>query len=476
MNERRRRLGLLSVSVAAVVIGCLSSASPAEATFDPHIINFDWAAGDDAAIGIPGEGTSAGTHAGAVEVRYDNDSTARALTLPHGHAGDRFGAALAAGRFDGDEYADLAVGVPGLDVAGRSGVGGVALFFGSPTGLHFSRLITQATLGVPGSLQAGAHFGAALATTAGAPGRKTLLRIGEPDRNVGSAVDAGGFVDLVLGSGSASGYRTREVTLATAGIPGSPRSGDRLGAALYQDMLVGAPGRTVQGAVGAGAVLYTRTDPVRLVTEASAGVPGTPEAGDHFGAALAFGLIGVPGESIGSIPEAGMVVHSATDPAERFAIVQGRNGVPGTATAGNHFGAALADLGIYVDDTEWRPRQIFVGAPGDDAPGPTDAGTVTALGMRYDPDGGVPFELTGVDRLLTAATPGAGAGLGTTLARDHDLILAGAPGGRGSVTLFRTDPSGTLTNPPSRVATWTQRAGKPEAGDRFGGALASTSD
>jgi len=171
-----------------------------------------------------------------------------------------------------------------------------------------------------------------------------------------------------------------------------------------------------------------------------------------------------------------MVVHAATDPAERFAIVQGRNGVPGTATAGNHFGAALAELGVFVDDTEWRPRQVFIGAPGDDAPGPTDAGTVTVLGMRDDPDGGVPFELTGASSLVTAATPTAAGAFGTTLARDHELILAGAPGGSGSVTVFGTAAPGTLANPPARLATWTQRAGKPEAGDRFGGSLASTPD
>jgi hypothetical protein len=36
-----------------------------------------------------------------------------------------------------------------------------------------------------------------------------------------------------------------------------------------------------------------------MLTQASPGVPGTPEPGDHFGASLAQAWVGVPGERLG---------------------------------------------------------------------------------------------------------------------------------------------------------------------------------
>jgi hypothetical protein len=46
-------------------------------------------------------------------------------------AGDLFGAAMAAGNFNGDVYSDLAIGVPGED----GGMGAVNILYGGPDGL-----------------------------------------------------------------------------------------------------------------------------------------------------------------------------------------------------------------------------------------------------------------------------------------------------------------------------------------------------
>ena len=75
-----------------------------------------------------------------------------------GEAIERFGAALAAGDFDGDGYADLAVGVPGESVDGDS-VGGVHFVqlhrkpgdqnYGLPSSLDFLRQDLAASAGRP---------------------------------------------------------------------------------------------------------------------------------------------------------------------------------------------------------------------------------------------------------------------------------------------------------------------------------------
>lgn len=102
----------------------------------------------------------------------------------------------------------------------------------------------------------------------------------------------------------------------------------------YADLAVGVPGETVSGQAEAGAVhVYygwaggILLDGDQVFTQASLGIAGTPEAGDHFGAALAVGdfdsngvddlIIGVPDEDLGSVADAGMVL-----------VLFGRAGVP----------------------------------------------------------------------------------------------------------------------------------------------------
>ncbi len=115
----------------------------------------------DLAIGVPGEDVPAGRQdSGAVNVIYgsftDGLTTDATLAPParmwhQGSAGvpdsneddDRFGSALAAGDFNGDNFSDLAIGVPleDITVPGLFGptthenAGGVMVIYGSPQGL-----------------------------------------------------------------------------------------------------------------------------------------------------------------------------------------------------------------------------------------------------------------------------------------------------------------------------------------------------
>ncbi len=106
----------------------------------------------DVAVGVPHEDAempdsfSPVQHAGMVTVIYGNISgptTANSLALYQIDADveedDNFGAALAAGDFNGDGFDDLAVGVPGEDLETGTGVftdtGRVDIFYGHPAGL-----------------------------------------------------------------------------------------------------------------------------------------------------------------------------------------------------------------------------------------------------------------------------------------------------------------------------------------------------
>ena len=67
--------------------------------------------------------------------------------------------------FDGDGYADLAVGVSGEDLRGKSNAGAVQVLYGSASGpTAHDQLWHQGRKGVKGAVEAGDFFGSALAS------------------------------------------------------------------------------------------------------------------------------------------------------------------------------------------------------------------------------------------------------------------------------------------------------------------------
>jgi hypothetical protein len=238
---------------------------------------------------------------------FDLTNKTLAALEPNGpQAFAHFSLALAAGDFNGAVNSstglpidDLAVGAPG-DAGTVSNAGAVYILFGSSSGLTDTgaQRLTQATLG--GTDQTGANFGAALAAGDFNGDGSTDLAIGTPNAKVNGIANAGA-VYAVYGSAGGLGVAGNQYWTQDSLNNGSAsHAGDNFGAALavgdfngdgMADLAMGAPGKTIGTATGAGAVDVLYGTPVGLTTvndqfwdEKLLG--GTSNSGDTFGGAL----------------------------------------------------------------------------------------------------------------------------------------------------------------------------------------------
>ncbi len=246
-----------------------------------------------------------------------------------------FGWQLAAGDFNGDGRSDLVIGQFGQpDACGAN----VIVLRGSGTNAMLTGAGAQVwgldSPGILGSPAIGDGFGSALATGDFAGNGRIDLAIGIPSAEVDGAINAGAVSVLYsTGAGGLSSAGNQLWTQDSPGIPGVSEAGDGFGQALAAadfggdgrtDLAVGAPGDSVDGAGGAGAVDIIPGGPTGLTAtgsslwdQATAGVPGTPESGDGFGSPLtplritstarSDLLIGVAGESVSPTADAGEV-------------------------------------------------------------------------------------------------------------------------------------------------------------------------
>jgi hypothetical protein len=315
----------------------------------------------DLAIGAPGGALGGGNEIGTVTVLYGsaggllgtrlcfqgpctNPPNPVVLKMPAPHPGDRFGYALAAGRFNAGINEDLAVGAPNYDLGSVRSAGAVRVFYGSHTGLSEISSYLLSLNNLQGAPEIGDEFGRSLAAGNfdGGPGDTVDLAIGIPRKGQND----NGAVSVVYGTmsglspvqtlnGGGNKFWTQNMTNFPSG--GSDRFGWALAAGKFSNgsadaLAIGIPGRDVEGVSSAGAVMILRGQDTglygssfglmaggsRLWTLASDGVLGAPAANDLFGEALAaadFGYdgsedlaIGIPFRDSGSATHAGAVV------------------------------------------------------------------------------------------------------------------------------------------------------------------------
>ncbi|MFG3013765.1 hypothetical protein ACGFZB_25650 [Streptomyces cinerochromogenes] len=311
----------------------------------------------DLAVGSPGEDVGTDTDGGTVAILWGSETgltsgTTIADPAPSSH--DKFGRVLTS-LVDSDDKPDLAIGstTPTIDIYrggfSKSGATGGSYRFVPPS------WVTTA----PVSLTAG-NFGGgdviadlvvtgpttyfALGSASGLNGASATklpsgssAAIGDFDHDwhydiaIGSPDEGGGVVRVYNGAESApSATPSYTITQDTPGIPDTSETGDRFGASLsvsragygYQNLAIGAPGESLGGATGTGAVTFLYGGPEGLIgarptagtepqflAQSSTGVAGSDETGDHFGGAVQIAdtnndrnedlIVGVPGENTG---------------------------------------------------------------------------------------------------------------------------------------------------------------------------------
>jgi hypothetical protein len=393
---------------------------------------------DDLAIGVPGEDyASYAQNSGAVNVIYgsylglnaDGNQPDQFWTQESygvqgfANANDQFGAALAVGDFNGDGYADLAIGVPGES----GGAGAVNVLHGSPQGLHwnyftYNQYWQQGSAALVDAAEAGDQFGASLTAGDFNSDGYADLAVGVPGEDVGTKVDAGA-AHVLYGSAYYGLTSTWDQlwSQGSPGVPGQLEASDGFGSALAagdfngdgeDDLAVGVPSENDEdganeadvgavtviygshGSVALGGGLSVAVVPAQSWTQDSSGIEGTEEAGDRFGHAVAAGdfngdgrddlAIGVPGEDddgtglydVGavSVIYGSHVGLNATYYGNQY-WQQGATGLLDAAEVYDQFGSALA-VGDFNGDGK---GDLAVGVPLEDVGAAVDAGAVNVL-------------------------------------------------------------------------------------------------
>ena len=228
----------------------------------------------DLAIGVPGDNAGPLAAAGTVRVVYGTQARLTAagdqqfnqnMLTGGSEAGDRFGSALATGDFDGDGFADLAIGVPNEDLGTVVNAGAVDTIHGSARKLTVTRveLWHQGKVGVTGAMTDNERFGAALTTGDFNGDGFADLAIGVPGEKVGTIIGAGGVNVLYATRQGLTANLDQLWTQNSAAVAGTAATDDHFGAAVatgdfngdgFADLAIGIPGENVGNEIDAGAV------------------------------------------------------------------------------------------------------------------------------------------------------------------------------------------------------------------------------
>ena len=166
-------------------------------------------------------------------------------------AGDGFGAALAVGDFDGAAAQDVAVGVPGEDLA-EIEAGLVQVLYSDASGLVVAgqQDWSQDSAGIADVVEKGDRFGSVLAAGTLSSDAIAELVVGVPAEDIGEVIDAGAVHVIRGAAGGLTATNQQFWSQDTTGIGDAAEFGDGFGAALATGDMDGTPGQDL--AVGAG--------------------------------------------------------------------------------------------------------------------------------------------------------------------------------------------------------------------------------
>ncbi len=384
---------------------------------------------DDVVIGAPNEDSGSKKDTGVVHVLYGSTGGAKTTgsqmwsqdssgIADGGEPGDLFGFAVATGDLNKDGYDDLAIGAPAEDIGTIADAGVVHVLLGSPSGLRASgsKMWSQNSTGVPGASEKSDRFGSALAMGNFDAFGGDDLAVGAPGEAIGPFASAGSVTVLRGSSGGLTSSGAQQWTQDSAGIDFFADPGDAFGAALAtgdfqgdrnDELAIGAPGDDVDAgdegsvAIMRGSVVGLR--PAGLLVDVipqdqNQALSETPEPGDAFGQSVEIAdvggygaidgyadlVVGVPGQDIGGLANAGAVRVIYSDHSGPWIGTQTLSGADvSSGQAGARFGSKLAggvtDRSIFKPTIDAVRGELFVGAPLADDGEHRDAGNVAVF-------------------------------------------------------------------------------------------------
>jgi hypothetical protein len=470
-HPHHMRLALATATAAALTGGLLTfatvTATAADSTTVPQA-DFNGDGIGDVATSAHGAYVSGHKQAGQIVALYGSAtgvSSAKRSTISQNtsgvpgtaEAGDAFGAETAYADFNNDGYDDLAVASPGEKVGTDTNGGGLAILWGSASGLTGKGITVadpaasthdywgknlaagdfdgdgRADLAVGSSTSTIYVYKGGFSTSGTSGGRTTIkppIQSGTNDYPYGPLkltagdVNGDGKTDLIVDGfenetdygwntnyfvpGSASGLK---VASAQKLKPGTVTGIGDINGDGYGDIVSGAgwdstddDGTPVPESADGGKVNITfgsASGPAGTtgITQNTGNVPGTSEKGDTFGWDLDLGdvngdgfqdlVVSAPFEDISGVAETGLVTVlygsasgvNVSSGAQSFA--QSTAGVPGTDEKGDRFG-----IDAKLDDVTGDGKaDLLVGSYENDANGsvtylPSNGSVITTSGSR----------------------------------------------------------------------------------------------